>query len=198
MGRRIKEEPIVHRERIATAASELFKEHGTTKVTVNDIAKKAGYSKATLYTYFENKDEIVSYLALKSMSLLKDEIIKNTDESKTDKENFLGICKGLLKYYQKYPMYFDFAQDTINVDFSENKFYNTDLDTYIVGQEISAYIKKLFKLGDEAFITTFAMWGSLCGVIKLAANKEAFIKKETSKSKEAFLSDVFNILYKVV
>ena len=198
MGRRIKEEPIVHRERIAAAAEKLFKEQDTVKVTVSDIAKEAGYSKATLYTYFENKDEIVSYLALKSMSLLKSEIIKNTDPKKTDKENFLGICKGLLKYYKKYPMYFDFAQDTINVDFSENKFYNTDLDTYIVGQEISAYIKELFKLGDEAFVTTFAMWGSLCGVIKLAANKEAFIQRETGMNNKEFLDAVFNILYKVV
>ena len=39
MGRRIKEEPIVHRERIAAAAEKLFKEQDTVKVTVSDIAK---------------------------------------------------------------------------------------------------------------------------------------------------------------
>ena len=54
MGRRKKEQRAVHRENIASAASVLFMENGITATSMSDIAEAAGYSKATLYVYFEN------------------------------------------------------------------------------------------------------------------------------------------------
>ena len=74
MARRKKEPKSVHRENIAAAASALFMEKGTTATSMNDIAKAAGYSKATLYVYFENKEEIIGFLVLDSMKRLGDEI----------------------------------------------------------------------------------------------------------------------------
>ena len=59
MARRKKEPKSVHRENIAAAASKLFMEKGITATSMNEIAKIAGYSKATLYVYFENKEEII-------------------------------------------------------------------------------------------------------------------------------------------
>ena len=67
MGRRKKEPKSVHREHIASAASVLFMEKGIAATSMDDIAKAAGYSKATLYVYFENKEEIISILVLNSM-----------------------------------------------------------------------------------------------------------------------------------
>ena len=58
MGRRKKEPRSVHRENIVSAASALFLEKGIAAASMDDIAKAAGYSKATLYVYFENKEEI--------------------------------------------------------------------------------------------------------------------------------------------
>ena len=72
MGRRKKEPKSVHRENIASAASALFMEKGIAATSMDDIAKAAGYSKATLYVYFENKEEIVGILVLNSMKKLYD------------------------------------------------------------------------------------------------------------------------------
>ena len=70
MARRKKEPKSVHREKIASAASVLFMERGIAATSMDDIAKAAGYSKATLYVYFENKEEIVGILVLDSMKKL--------------------------------------------------------------------------------------------------------------------------------
>ena len=70
MGRRKKEPRSVHRENIASSASALFMEKGIAATSMDDIAKAAGYSKATLYVYFENKEEIISILVLESMKKL--------------------------------------------------------------------------------------------------------------------------------
>ena len=60
MARRKKEPKSVHRSNIASAASMLFMKKGITVTSMDDIAKAAGYSKATLYVYFKNKEEITA------------------------------------------------------------------------------------------------------------------------------------------
>ena len=54
MGRRKKEPRSVHRENIVSAASALFMGKGIAATSMDDIAKAAGYSKATLDVDFEN------------------------------------------------------------------------------------------------------------------------------------------------
>lgn len=46
-------------ESIQQAALELFKLHGFEKVSINDIARKARVSRATIYNYFGSKEELV-------------------------------------------------------------------------------------------------------------------------------------------
>ena len=47
------------KEDIRRAAEELFSRFGSDKVSVNDIARKAGVSQATIYNNFGSKDELV-------------------------------------------------------------------------------------------------------------------------------------------
>ena len=47
------------KEDIRRAAEELFSRFGAEKVSVNDIARKAGVSQATIYNNFGSKDELV-------------------------------------------------------------------------------------------------------------------------------------------
>lgn len=194
MARRIKEEPGVHRKRIADGAEKLFLKEGIDKTSVSQIAAEAGYSKATLYVYFENKEEIISYLVLRSMQVLKKQIIDGTDSKKTSDENFLGVCNAIYTYKKKYPMYFDFFQETINVDFSSNKYYESEKETFEVGESINEYIIELFDLKEDAFIKLFTTWGAVCGVIKMADKKVDYIKKCSEMSEEEYLQEAFKKL----
>lgn len=56
---------VVHRagDRVAEAATDLFREHGIRAVGVETIVKKAGVAKISLYRSYESKDDlIVAYL----------------------------------------------------------------------------------------------------------------------------------------
>lgn len=195
MARRVKEEPKVHRERIAGAAEKLFLDKGMDKTTVSDIAEEAGYSKATLYVYFENKDDIISYLVLRSMSLLKELIISKTSRKKTDKANFLGICRAVLEYRKEYPVYFSLLQDNINVDFKDGNCPPEDAEIYETGEAINSYISELFGLGKDAFVRIFTFWGFLCGIITMTDTKSDYIKKQSGLGPDAFLEKSFSLLY---
>jgi AcrR family transcriptional regulator len=50
------------REDILEAAARAFSRHGHRRVTMQDIAREAGYTAASLYTYFRGKDEIADEL----------------------------------------------------------------------------------------------------------------------------------------
>ena len=54
-------------EELITAALQLFAEQGFTRTNLRDVAKKAGVSKATVYLYFKNKEDLLLAAVQKSV-----------------------------------------------------------------------------------------------------------------------------------
>ena len=204
MGRRKKEPRSVHRENIVSAASALFMERGIAATSMDDIAKAAGYSKATLYVYFENKEEIVGILALNSMKKLYDYISSALIQHETTKARYDFICRGLVQYQEEFPFYFKMVLDKINIDFESKEFLPEERETYQIGEEINEKIKNFLLSGMEKgdlrndldiMPAIFNFWGMLSGIIQLAANKEEYIKKSMGLSKIKFLEYGFSLVY---
>lgn len=204
MGRRKKEPRSVHRENIVSAASALFMERGIAATSMDDIAKAAGYSKATLYVYFENKEEIVGILVLNSMKKLYDYISSALIQHETTKARYDFICCGLVQYQEEFPFYFKMVLDKINIDFEGKDYLPEEKETYQIGEEINEKIKNFLlsgmEKGDlrsdlEIMPAIFNFWGMLSGIIQLAANKEEYIKKSMELSKEQFLEYGFSLVY---
>ncbi len=204
MGRRKKEPRSVHRENIVSAASTLFMERGIAATSMDDIAKAAGYSKATLYVYFENKEEIVGILVLNSMKKLYDYISSALIQHKTTKARYDFICRGLVQYQEEFPFYFKMVLDKINIDFEGKDYLPEERETYQIGEEINEKIKTFLLSGMEKgdlrndldiMPAIFNFWGMLSGIIQLAANKEEYINKSMGLSKIKFLEYGFSLVY---
>ncbi len=204
MGRRKKEPRSVHRENIVSAASTLFMEKGIDATSMDDIAKAAGYSKATLYVYFENKEEIVGILVLNSMKKLDDYISSALIQHETTKARYDFICRGLVQYQEEFPFYFKMVLDKINIDFESKEYLPEEKETYQIGEEINEKIKNFLLSGMEKgdlrsdldiMPAIFNFWGMLSGIIQLAANKEEYIKKSMGLSKIKFLEYGFSLVY---
>lgn len=204
MGRRKKEPRSVHRENIVSAASALFMEKGIAATSMDDIAKAAGYSKATLYVYFENKEEIVGILVLNSMKKLDDYISSALIQHETTKARYDFICRGLVQYQEEFPFYFKMVLDKINIDFESKEYLPEEKETYQIGEEINEKIKNFLLSGMEKgdlrsdldiMPAIFNFWGMLSGIIQLAANKEEYIKKSIGLSKIKFLEYGFSLVY---
>ncbi len=207
MARRIKEEPDVHRKRIADAAGVLFEEKGTENISMEEIAKKAGYSKATLYVYFQNKDEIVGYLVLSSMIKLKEYISAALAGEEDFFEKYLNICQAMVLYEAEYPFYFSLVLDYINIDFKNSRCEESERETFYVGEEINRLLLLFFEEGIEkgAFhaqinikAVIFAIWGMVSGLIELSVKKEQYIGREMHLTKKEFLEEGFRFLYRAI
>ncbi len=207
MARRKKEPKSVHRENIATAASTLFMEKGITATSMNDIAKTAGYSKATLYVYFENKEEIIGFLVLDSMKKLYSYITSALEQQEATKTRYDLICRGLVLYQEEFPFYFKMVLDKINIDFESRNYLPEEKETYQVGEEINEKLKDFLvsgtKRGDlrddlKIMPTIFHFWGMLSGLIQFASNKEEYIENVLHLSKNQFLEYGFDMLYRSI
>jgi AcrR family transcriptional regulator len=204
LGRRKKAPKSAHRESIASAASALFMEKGIASTTMDEIAKAAGYSKATLYVYFKNKEELIGILVLDSMKKLYGYIVSALARQEDTKARYDFICRGLVQYQEEFPFYFKMALDKINVDLEAHDCLPEERETYRVGEEINEKLKGFLISGItngdlrdnlEIMPTIFNFWGMLSGIIQLAANKEAYIKHTMGLSKNQFLEYGFQMLY---
>ncbi len=80
-GRRIMritaEEKAATRNRIVSAAKQLFRAKGFHAATTRDIAKEAGIAVGTMFNYFQSKEAIVVELAIELLDKAKTEFEKN-------------------------------------------------------------------------------------------------------------------------
>jgi len=206
MGRRVKEEPIIHKNRIAQEAIKLFSKKGIVNTSMDEIAGEAGYSKATLYVYFRNKEDIVGFIALKSMTELRDTILKALNNEETLEKKFFSLCQALVSYQEDYPGFFDRSLNYIGID-TDNEGNSVLNQAYRAGEEINSAIIEYYNKGvqegtfkqvDNPLEIIFQIWGMISGLIKIAKEKEEYIGLSLGKSRDEFLLDGFTKIFYMI
>ena len=67
---------MTKKQEVIAAARELFQTYGYKKVSMDEIAKKSGVTKKTIYTYFEDKDDLIRYFLLEEVKKMKEIVSK--------------------------------------------------------------------------------------------------------------------------
>ena len=84
------------------AGYDILLEDGLNNLTVRKIAKKAGYSYATIYNYFKDYDDLMWNIGLKAINEIADYLTKYYNKNRDQKS-----CEDLLRLtYKKYISYF--------------------------------------------------------------------------------------------
>jgi AcrR family transcriptional regulator len=75
------------RDQIVRTAADLFRERGFPATTLDDVARRLGMSKASLYTYFRGKDEILAAISQETIESFTRELnlVLTSDLSPEDK-----------------------------------------------------------------------------------------------------------------
>jgi AcrR family transcriptional regulator len=98
-------EKKMRQKQIQDAAKEVFLEKGFRMATMEDIARKAELSPATIYLYFKNRDELYASLNLASLEFLQKEIENISNNGKIPVERkLLTLKKVFLKTYYHDPL----------------------------------------------------------------------------------------------
>jgi AcrR family transcriptional regulator len=85
-------EPLV---KILSASAELFSQYGFKTITMDDIARRAGISKKTLYQHFANKQEVVN----DSVVWYKNQMTELCNATLNDAENAIEAMVRMMAYF---------------------------------------------------------------------------------------------------
>ena len=99
---------------ICDAAIELITTKGFADTSMSKIAKAANVSPATIYVYFENKEDLLNkiYLYVKEQS--SRELLKGVKGEMSVKEYIEKVWYNFYKYAKNNPVYFSFSEQFAN------------------------------------------------------------------------------------
>lgn len=196
-----------HRSNILAAAEKLFSENGIEGTTMDNIAKAAQYSKATLYVYFRNKEEIISSITLISMRLFKAYITEALSEETDFFKQYYSLCNSIVAFHREHPLYFEALLKEINVDLELAETPPVYHDIYQAGEDINQVIGSLFEKGisqgcvrnDIRILETiYIFWASIAGIIHMSVQKEKCLLKLVGVTRDGFLDYSFETLLRSI
>ena len=202
MGRENKREAIaaLHREQIMSAAETLFSEKGFETTTIEDVSKASGYSRRTIYAYYESKDDILHHIIEKGLLLLKGEIENAVQGSVIQNSNdfvvkYKAICLAMIRYQTECPHSLDNVVKAKTEMLDLENVSDTIKRILNLGTEINEMLAVFIDNGKEKHIvrqevmpmlTVYILWSSITSFIALAQTKGKFIGKQFHLSEEDF------------
>ena len=198
MGRGNKKEAIAsfHREQILKAAERLFTEKGYDQTTIADISKEAGYSRRTIYAYYESKEDMLHHIIETGLQALKEDI-KNAVKGNDD---FLGqykaICMAMSKYHRECPQSVDIINCANTTNLTEAKLSETMKHIVFLGEEINRILADFIEKGKKdgmvrqdtvPELTVYVLWSGITSLFSLVQTKGQYISGHYSISDKEFL-----------
>jgi TetR/AcrR family transcriptional regulator len=103
------EEKERRRAEILDAAEALYAKEGWDVVTVDQVARGARLSRALVYVYFKDKEDILFAIGERAMSLLRDRFRAASAGQNLGMEKIEAIGRSYMAYAFEFPHYFDFC-----------------------------------------------------------------------------------------
>jgi AcrR family transcriptional regulator len=103
------EEKGRRRAEILDAAEALYAEKGWDSVTVDQVARSARLSRALVYVYFKDKQELLFAVGERAMLLLRDRFVDAFTAQTLGMEKIEAIGRAYMAYAFEFPHYFDFV-----------------------------------------------------------------------------------------
>ncbi len=102
------EEREMRRKRILKGALKVYQHDGIEKATMDGIARESGFGKATLYYYFNSKEDIFIELLRKGWEQIWENVETCVDFPGTPREKFIEILKVIARMIAEDPVFYGF------------------------------------------------------------------------------------------
>jgi AcrR family transcriptional regulator len=191
-----------HRRTIQSAAEKLFLEKGIEATSLDEIAKSAGYSKATLYVYFKNKADIWNNILLSAMKMLKANVENAVSMDGGVTQKYFALCDAIVDFSDEYPLYFESLLGMILLENEEisRQIYETGEEiTDIVGRLIVQGVAEGVVRSDVEFPNiAIIFWSCISGMIRMSSQKEVYFSEKTGRERKELLRYGFKTLLRSI
>src|ERR1700721_4843709 len=103
------EEKERRRAEILDAAEALYAKEGWDLVTVDQVARGARLSRALVYVYFKDKEDLLFAIGERAMCLLRDRFVAAAATPASGMDQVEAIGRAYMGYAYEFPHYFDFC-----------------------------------------------------------------------------------------
>jgi AcrR family transcriptional regulator len=174
------EEKERRRAEILDAAEALYAKEGWDLVTVDQIARGARLSRALVYVYFRDKEEILFAIGERAMGLLRDRFSAAAAGQKVGMEKIQAIGRAYMAYAFEFPHYFDFGS-RFNAHSGSPEPSSHDLACRVAGDEAIGVVVQAIECGiadgsvrptvGDPIMLAVTLWSFTHGLIQLAMAK---------------------------
>jgi AcrR family transcriptional regulator len=177
---RREEEKERRRADILDAAENLYKKKGWDGLTVDQVARSARLSRALVYVYFRDKEELLFAIGERAMRLLRDRFIAAAAGHARGLDQMEAVGRAYMGYAYEFPHYFDFC--------SRFQAHSVAIDPgshegacRVAGDEVIGAVVQVIETGirdgsirsdiGEPMMLATTLWAFTHGVIQLAMAK---------------------------
>ncbi|HEY4445109.1 MAG TPA: helix-turn-helix domain-containing protein [Steroidobacteraceae bacterium] len=174
------EEKERRRAEILDAAEALYAKKGWDALTVDQVARRARLSRALVYVYFRDKEELLFAVGERAMRLLRDRFIEAAASHALGVDKVEAIGRAYMGYAYEFPHYFDFCSrfqaHSVSVDPGSH-----EGACRVAGDEAIAAVVAAIEAGlrdggirpdiGEPVLLATTLWAFTHGIIQLAMAK---------------------------
>ncbi|HEX3397660.1 MAG TPA: TetR/AcrR family transcriptional regulator [Steroidobacteraceae bacterium] len=174
------EEKERRRGEILDAAEALYAKEGWDLVTVDQVARGARLSRALVYVYFKDKEEILFAIGERAMCVLRDRFIAASAGQKRGMEKVEAIGRSYMAYAFEFPHYFDFCAK-FQAHSSSAELDSQDAGCRAAGDEAIGVVVRAIECGiadgsirasiGDPMMLALTLWSFTHGLIQLAMAK---------------------------
>jgi Transcriptional regulator len=145
------------RNDILKASEKLFLSRGYDDVSMNDIAQEVELSKATLYLYFDNKEELFFAIVLRGNLILNSMIQAEVEKAKSGIDKVSAFRRAYHEFNRDYSDYIRiykyFQSGRFNLDciMDSNAIGKSSKDKKFKSSNVSEYLYKIHKMRSKRF-----------------------------------------------
>lgn len=179
---RRQEEKDRRRVEIIEAAEALYMELGWDAVTMDSVAKRARLSRALVYVYFKDKQDLHFAISARALEMLQRRFEEASARARTGLDKIMAVGRAYMAYAQEFPHYFDacarlelHAPD-VNAPATEQ-----ELACMAVGRQVHDVVVAALSFGQQdgtirsdlgdLVVTSRVLWGFTHGIIQIAMTK---------------------------
>jgi len=180
---------------IIDSAERLFFSKGYNNSTMDEIAKEAGFTKRTLYSYFTSKEEIYEKIKERGYLILNTLFLEGLDKEKNSSEilKIKAMGYSFLKFERDYRGYFK------SIFESEGFMVECELLEKTTLEMLQNCIREGVKKGEitdkmDYVSISLILWSSLMGFVNTFSRKEKYIKDYFKKDIEEVIENGFDFI----
>jgi TetR/AcrR family transcriptional regulator len=180
------------REKILIAAEIIMTTRGIHGLNIDLIAEETQLAKGTIYLYFKSKEEILSYLSIKSRKLLFQEFKKIELMDINPIEKLKEVVKVNYIFYKNTPLYYDLVSlYEVNNTFNETEEMHEstqDIANLIINIANKAQENGSLNPNINPLHFSFCMWGMTVGMFQLMKVRGAIMSEKMNISENDLLT----------